>query len=66
MHGMKFPINIICIDSSNRICIEHSLLPLIYADIINRPIYYPDKDALYVLKVAAGFSQRHNIAIDTM
>jgi uncharacterized membrane protein (UPF0127 family) len=66
MHGMKFLINIIWIVAAIELCIEHSLLPLIYADIINRPIYYPDKDALYVLEVAAGFSQRHNIAIDTM
>ena len=64
MHGMKFPIDIIWIDGSKRVIhIEHDLQPCI-TDLACAS-YSPDKDALYVLEVAAGFSQRHNITIGT-
>jgi uncharacterized membrane protein (UPF0127 family) len=64
MHGMKFPIDIIWIDGSKRVIhIEHDLQPCITD--LACPSYSPDKDALYVLEVAAGFSQRHNVSIGT-
>jgi uncharacterized membrane protein (UPF0127 family) len=64
MHGMKFPIDIIWIDGSKRVIhIEHDLQPCI-TDLACAS-YSPDKDALYVLEVAAGFSQRHNVTIGT-
>ena len=64
MHGMKFPIDIIWIDSSKEVIyIEHDLQPCITD--LACPSYSPDQDALYVLEVAAGFSQRHNITIGT-
>ena len=64
MHGMKFPIDIIWFDNNNRVVhIEHNLQPCI-TDLVC-PLYSPEKDALYVLETAAGFSGRHNVKVGT-
>ena len=64
MHGMKFPIDIIWFDNNSRVVhIEHNLQPCI-TDLVC-PSYSPEKDALYVLETAAGFSERHNVKVGT-
>jgi uncharacterized protein len=64
MHGMKFPIDIIWFDNNSRVVhIEHNLQPCI-TDLVC-PLYSPEKDALYVLETAAGFSGRHNVKVGT-
>lgn len=63
MHGMKFPIDIIWLDSDKTVVhIEHSLQPCTPLDC---PSYQPDEDAKYVLETVAGFSERHDIADGT-
>jgi uncharacterized membrane protein (UPF0127 family) len=64
MHGMKFPIDIIWFDNNSRVVhIEHNLQPCI-TDLVC-PLYSPEKNALYVLETAAGFSGRHNVKVGT-
>ena len=64
MHGMKFPIDIIWFDKNSSVVhIEHNLQPCI-TDLVC-PSYSPEKDALYVLETAAGFSERHNVKVGT-
>ena len=64
MHGMKFPIDIIWFDNNSRVVhIEHNLQPCT-TDLVC-PLYSPEKDALYVLETAAGFSGRHNVKVGT-
>ncbi len=64
MHGMKFPIDIIWFDSnSNVVHIERNLQPCM-TDLVC-PLYFPEKDALYVLETTAGFSERHNVKAAT-
>lgn len=64
MHGMKFPIDIIWLDSNrNVVHIEHNLQPCITD--LACPSYSPEKDALYVLETTADFSQRHNVKVGT-
>lgn len=64
MNGMKFPIDIIWINSDKEVVhIEHSLQPC--ASSLDCPNYYPDSEALYVLETVAGFSERHNVADGT-
>ena len=71
MKDMKFPIDIIWLDSNGTVVhIEHTLQPCISvlnpaASIRNCPIYTPDKDSQYVLETIAGFSQKHNVKIGT-
>ena len=71
MKDMKFPIDIIWLDSNGTVVhIEHNLQPCISilntgSSTLNCPIYTPDKDSLYVLETIAGFSQKHNVKIGT-
>lgn len=63
MHGMKFPIDIIWLDSDKTVIhIEHNLQPCTPLDC---PSYLPDEDATYVLETVAGFSERHGIVDGT-
>jgi uncharacterized protein len=64
MRGMKFPIDIIWLDSDRTVIhIEHNLQPCV-SD-LDCPLHSPDKDALYILETVAGFSQKHNIETGT-
>jgi uncharacterized membrane protein (UPF0127 family) len=64
MRGMKFPIDIIWLDSNRTVIhIEHNLQPCV-SD-LHCPLFTPDKDALYILETVAGFSQKHNVKIGT-
>jgi len=71
MKDMKFPIDIIWLDSNGTVVhIEHNLQPCISilnagSSILNCPIYTPDKDSLYVLETISGFSQKHDVKIGT-
>ena len=71
MKDMKFPIDIIWIDSNGTVVhIEHTLQPCNSilnsgASILNCPIYTPDNKSLYVLETVAGFSQKYNVKIGT-
>jgi uncharacterized membrane protein (UPF0127 family) len=59
MKGMKFPIDIIWLDSNKRIVhIEHSLEPCQAQPCQS---YVPDKGALYVLETVAGFAEKHGL-----
>ena len=63
MHGMKFPIDIIWLDSDKTVVhIEHSLEPCTSFDC---PSYAPDDDALYVLETVAGFSEKRGVVEGT-
>jgi uncharacterized membrane protein (UPF0127 family) len=60
MNGMKFPIDIIWLDSNKTVVhIEHSLPPC--PSQFDCPNHQPDKNARYVLETVAGFSERHGI-----
>jgi uncharacterized membrane protein (UPF0127 family) len=64
MRGMKFPIDIIWLDSNRTVIhIEHNLQPCV-SD-LECPLHSPDKDALYILETVAGFSQKHNVETGT-
>jgi uncharacterized membrane protein (UPF0127 family) len=64
MRGMKFPIDIIWLDSNRVVVhIEHNLQPCV-SD-LDCPLYSPDKNALYILETVAGFSQKHNVNTGT-
>jgi uncharacterized protein len=64
MKDMKFPIDIIWIDSNGRIVhIEENLMPCPL--VIICPSYTPNADSQYVLETIAGFAQRHNISLGT-
>jgi uncharacterized membrane protein (UPF0127 family) len=67
MIGMKFPIDIIWLDSDDMVThIEHSLKPCPPASSnLACPIYFPEKDSLYVLETVAGFSMKHNVRLGT-
>jgi uncharacterized membrane protein (UPF0127 family) len=63
MRGMKFPIDIIWLDSEKTVVhIEHSLQPCTPFDC---PSYVPDKDAKYVLETVAGFSEKQGVVEGT-
>jgi hypothetical protein len=63
MHGMKFPIDIIWLDSDKTVVhIEHSLQPCTPLDC---PSYKPERDAKYVLETVAGFAERRGITDGT-
>ena len=57
MMGMKFPIDIIWLDSDDMVThIEHSLKPCPPANSnLACPIYFPEKDSLYVLETVQDF-----------
>ncbi|HVX02619.1 MAG TPA: DUF192 domain-containing protein [Nitrososphaera sp.] len=60
MNGMKFPLDIIWLDSNKTVVhIEHSLPPC--PNQFDCPNHQPDKNARYVLETVAGFSERHDV-----
>src|SRR5918994_5917078 len=62
MKDMKFPIDIIWLDSNGKVVhIEENLepCPLVFVC----PGYAPNADSQYVLETVAGFTQRHNISV---
>ena len=62
MKDMRFPIDIMWIDSNNTIVhIESNLQPCIKGAIC--PIYSPPIKVIYVLETVAGFSQRHHVIV---
>ncbi|MEM3065103.1 MAG: DUF192 domain-containing protein [Candidatus Nitrosotenuis sp.] len=64
MNGMKFPIDILWLDAAGKVVhIESNLQPCASAN--DCADYAPAKNALYVLEVAAGFAERHNVQIGT-
>jgi uncharacterized protein len=65
MKDMKFPIDIIWLDSNGKIVhIEENLMPCPLVLIC--PSYAPNADSQYVLETIAGFAQRHNISLGTI
>jgi uncharacterized membrane protein (UPF0127 family) len=65
MIGMKFPIDIIWLDSNGVVThIEHRLKPCPPASSnLACPVYFPEKDSLYVLETVSGFSMKHNVRL---
>jgi uncharacterized membrane protein (UPF0127 family) len=64
MKNMKFPIDIIWLDSDKAVVhIEHNLQPCSF-DLLC-PSYKPNNNALYVLETVAGFAQKHDIVEGT-
>ena len=64
MKDMKFPIDIIWLDSNGKIVhIEENLIPCPLVLIC--PSYAPNADSQYVLETIAGFAQRLNISLGT-
>ena len=64
MKGMKFPIDIIWLDTNRTVFhIEHSLEP---CGPVDCPQYMPDGEAQYVLETVAGFSQKYNVTENTV
>lgn len=64
MNGMKFPIDILWLDTAGKVVhIESNLQPCISEK--DCPDFVPTKDALYVLETVAGFAERHDVKIGT-
>ena len=64
MKDMKFPIDIIWLDSDGKVVhIEQNLQPCVSFLICTS--YSPDIDSQYVLETVAGFTQRHDISVGT-
>jgi uncharacterized protein len=64
MKDMKFPIDIIWIDSDKTIVhIEHNLQPCGYGLLC--PTYKPGQDSLYVLETVGGFAEKHDVVQGT-
>jgi uncharacterized protein len=64
MKDMKFPIDIIWLDSDKIVVhVEHNLQPCSFDAFCQT--YKPDKNALYVLETVAGFAKNHNIVEGT-
>lgn len=64
MKDMKFPIDIIWLDSNGKIVhMEENLMPCPLVLIC--PSYTPNADSQYVLETMAGFAQRHDISLGT-
>lgn len=62
MKGMKFPIDIIWLDSNKQVVhVEHSLEPCG----ITCPNYTPEEESLYVLETVAGFANKYNVVNGT-
>ena len=67
MKDMKFPIDIIWLDSYGTVVhIEQNLQPCVSVSkpsvsVLNCPIYTPNREAMFVLETVAGFSQKHNV-----
>lgn len=65
MKNMKFPIDIIWIDTDKTVVhTEHNLQPC--SSELFCPTYKPNDDSLYVLETIGGFAQRHDIVKGTM
>jgi uncharacterized membrane protein (UPF0127 family) len=65
MKNMKFPIDIIWIDSDKTVVyIEHNVEPC--SSDIFCPVFRPDHDSLYVLETIGGFAERHDIVKGTI
>jgi len=64
MKDMKFPIDIIWLNSNGKVVyIEQNLQPCVLALICTS--YSPNTDSQYVLETVAGFTQRHNVSVGT-
>jgi uncharacterized membrane protein (UPF0127 family) len=64
MKDMKFPIDIIWLDSDIKVVhFEQNLQPCVSVFICTS--YSPDIDSQYVLETVAGFTQRHNVSVGT-
>lgn len=64
MKDMKFPIDIIWLDSDGKVAhIEKNLQPCVSVLICTG--YSPNIDSQYVLETASNFTQRHNISVGT-
>jgi uncharacterized protein len=64
MKDMKFPIDIIWINSNKTIVhIEHNLQPCGYG--LPCPTYKPGQDSLYVLETVGGFAEKHDVVQGT-
>jgi uncharacterized protein len=64
MKDMKFPIDIIWIDSNKTaVHIERNLQPCNFEVLC--PTYKPNEDSLYVLETVGGFAERHDISQGT-
>jgi uncharacterized protein len=65
MKNMKFPIDIIWIDSDKTVVyIEHNVEPC--STELFCPTYRPDHDSLYVLEAIGGFAETHDIVEGTL
>lgn len=64
MKDMKFPIDIIWLNSDGKVVhIEKNLQPCVSVLICTS--YSPNIDSQYVLETASNFTQRHNISVGT-
>ena len=64
MKDMKFPIDIIWLDSNGKVVhTEQNMEPCPL--ILICPTYSPSTDSQYVLETVAGFAQRHNVSMGT-
>jgi uncharacterized protein len=65
MKDMKFPIDIIWIDTDKTVVhIEHNLQPC--SSELLCPTYKPIGDSLYVLETVGGFAEKHDIVKGTL
>jgi uncharacterized protein len=65
MKDMKFPIDIIWIDTDKTVVhIEHNLQPC--SSELLCPTYKPIGDSLYVLETIGGFAEKHDIVKGTL
>lgn len=65
MKNMKFPIDIIWLDSDKTIVhIEHNLQPCSFELLC--PTYKPNVESLYVIETVGGFAEKHDIVKGTM
>jgi uncharacterized protein len=64
MKDMKFPIDIIWLDSDGKVVhVEKRLEPCI--SVFTCTSYSPSRDSQFVLETVAGFTQRHNVSVGT-
>ena len=64
MKDMKFPIDIIWIDSDKTVVhIEHNLQPCSFEVLC--PTYKPNDDSMYVLETVGGFAEKYGIVKGT-
>jgi uncharacterized protein len=65
MKNMKFPIDIIWIDTDKTVVhLEHNLQPC--SSELFCPTYKPNDESLYVLETIGGFAERYDIVRGTM